>query len=186
MNRLELEQKLKDFDDADILSAEEINNISKMLLNEDISRQRYICIEETAELIQEITKAKRNKLNKLGLSEEIADMLLCINNIYVLFIHNIPFYDIKLDPYEILFETNNITNGKRCYEVSDIKSLSDMIELFDFTIYKDHSSLCGDDIFKICNCIYNIDKIINMYGIDRMDILRIIAIKIKRFNDGHR
>lgn len=37
-----------------------------------------IAMEECAELIQAISKAKRGKLNKDNLAEEIADVLICL------------------------------------------------------------------------------------------------------------
>lgn len=38
-----------------------------------------IAIEECSELIQAISKAKRGKLNKDNLAEEIADVLICLD-----------------------------------------------------------------------------------------------------------
>lgn len=38
-----------------------------------------IAMEENAELIQAISKAKRGKLDKDNLAEEIADVLICID-----------------------------------------------------------------------------------------------------------
>ena len=38
-----------------------------------------IAMEECAELIQAISKAKRDKLNKDNLTEEIADVFICID-----------------------------------------------------------------------------------------------------------
>lgn len=38
-----------------------------------------IAMEECAELIQAISKAKREKLNKDNLTEEMADVLICIH-----------------------------------------------------------------------------------------------------------
>lgn len=44
-----------------------------------------IAMEELSELIQAISKAKRGKINKDNMTEEIADVIICINwikNIY--------------------------------------------------------------------------------------------------------
>lgn len=49
-----------------------------------------IAMEECAELIQAISKAKRGKLNRDNLVEEIADVRLCINWLLSIF-------DIKLE-----------------------------------------------------------------------------------------
>ena len=38
-----------------------------------------IAMEELSELIQAISKAKRGKLNKENIEEEIADVIICIN-----------------------------------------------------------------------------------------------------------
>ena len=38
-----------------------------------------IAMEECSELIQAISKAKRGKLNKDNMAEEIADVLICMN-----------------------------------------------------------------------------------------------------------
>lgn len=38
-----------------------------------------IAIEECSELIQAISKAKRGKLNKDNMAEEIADVLICLD-----------------------------------------------------------------------------------------------------------
>ena len=37
-----------------------------------------VCMEECAELIQAISKAKRGKINRDNMIEEIADVLICI------------------------------------------------------------------------------------------------------------
>lgn len=51
-----------------------------------------IAMEECGELIQAISKAKRGKLNKDNLSEEIADVLICIH--WLQKIYNITMSDI--------------------------------------------------------------------------------------------
>ena len=40
--------------------------------------QSTVCMEECAELVQAISKAKRGKLDKNNMTEEIADVLICI------------------------------------------------------------------------------------------------------------
>lgn len=40
--------------------------------------QSTVCMEECAELIQAISKAKRGKINRDNMVEEIADVLICI------------------------------------------------------------------------------------------------------------
>ena len=42
------------------------------------NNQSTVCMEECAELIQAISKAKRGKINRDNLTEEIADVLICI------------------------------------------------------------------------------------------------------------
>ena len=54
-----------------------------------------IAMEECAELIQAISKAKRGKLDRENLIEEIADVKLCISWVQRIF-------DIKLDNEEVL------------------------------------------------------------------------------------
>lgn len=51
-----------------------------------------IAMEECGELIQAISKAKRGKLNKDNLTEEIADVLICIH--WLQKIYNITMSDI--------------------------------------------------------------------------------------------
>lgn len=40
--------------------------------------QATVCMEECAELIQAISKAKRGKINRDNIIEEIADVLICV------------------------------------------------------------------------------------------------------------
>ena len=42
------------------------------------NNQSTICMEECAELIQAISKAKRGKINRDNMIEEIADVLICV------------------------------------------------------------------------------------------------------------
>ena len=58
-------------------------NIGKSIIAKSIKHygeeiQSTVCMEECAELIQAISKAKRGKLDKENMMEEIADVLICI------------------------------------------------------------------------------------------------------------
>ncbi len=52
--------------------------ISKSIKHYGEEIQSTVCMEECAELIQAISKAKRGKLDKNNMTEEIADVLICI------------------------------------------------------------------------------------------------------------
>lgn len=55
-------------------------NLDYLKATEDYPEQcTLIAMEECSELIQAISKAKRGKLNKDNLTEEIADVLICIH-----------------------------------------------------------------------------------------------------------
>lgn len=58
-------------------------NINEKIISESIqhygkNNQSTICMEECAELIQAISKAKRGKIDRDNMIEEIADVLICI------------------------------------------------------------------------------------------------------------
>ena len=58
-------------------------NIDKSIIAKSINYygeeiQSTVCMEECAELIQAISKAKRGKINQNNMIEEIADVLICI------------------------------------------------------------------------------------------------------------
>lgn len=58
-------------------------NIDKSIIAKSIKHygeeiQSTVCMEECAELIQAIGKAKRGKINQNNMIEEIADVLICI------------------------------------------------------------------------------------------------------------
>ena len=58
-------------------------NICKSIIAKSIKHygeeiQSTVCMEECAELIQVISKAKRGKLDTDNMMEEIADVLICI------------------------------------------------------------------------------------------------------------
>lgn len=56
----------------------DLETISDSIQHYGVENQSTVCMEECAELIQAISKAKRGKLNKENLKEEIADVLICI------------------------------------------------------------------------------------------------------------
>lgn len=74
--------------------------------------QQVVAMEECAELIKEISKALRGKFDKEHMAEEIADVLIVIENLQQ--IHHIP--DFKIQDY-IDEKTERIKermkNGKR-------------------------------------------------------------------------
>ena len=58
-------------------------NINVKIIAESIqhygkNNQSTVCMEECAELIQAISKAKRGKIDRDNMIEEIADVLICI------------------------------------------------------------------------------------------------------------
>lgn len=52
--------------------------IAESILHYGKNNQSTVCMEECAELIQSISKAKRGKIDRDNLTEEIADVLICI------------------------------------------------------------------------------------------------------------
>lgn len=63
-----------------VVCEEKINKgvIAESILHYGKNNQSTVCMEECAELIQAISKAKRGKINRDNLTEEIADVLICI------------------------------------------------------------------------------------------------------------
>mgnify|MGYP002507693598 CR=1 FL=1 len=53
-------------------------NIAESIQHYGVENQSTVCMEECAELIQAISKAKRGKINRDNIIEEIADVLICI------------------------------------------------------------------------------------------------------------
>lgn len=58
-------------------------NINEKIIADSIqhygkNNQSTVCMEECAELIQAISKAKRGKIDRDNMIEEIADVLICI------------------------------------------------------------------------------------------------------------
>lgn len=59
------------------------HNIDKEIIMKSIrhykqDNQSTVCMEECAELIQAISKAKRGKIDRNNMEEEIADVLICV------------------------------------------------------------------------------------------------------------
>lgn len=67
--------------------------ITKSIKHYGVEIQGTVCMEEYAELIQAISKAKRGKFDENNMTEEIADVLICIEILKQ--IYNIPDYSIK-------------------------------------------------------------------------------------------
>lgn len=67
--------------------------IAKSIKHYGAEIQGTVCMEECAELIQAISKAKRGKFDENNMTEEIADVLICIEMLKQ--IYNIPDYSIK-------------------------------------------------------------------------------------------
>lgn len=53
-------------------------NIADSIQHYGKNNQSTVCMEECAELIQAISKAKRGKIDRDNMIEEIADVLICI------------------------------------------------------------------------------------------------------------
>ena len=73
-------------------------NIGKSIIAKSIKHygeeiQSTVCMEECAELIQAISKAKRGKLDVDNMIEEIADVLICVEILKQ--IYDIPDYSIE-------------------------------------------------------------------------------------------
>ena len=73
-------------------------NIGKSIITKSIKHygeeiQSTVCMEECAELIQAVSKAKRGKPDKNNMAEEIADVLICIEILKQ--IYNIPDCSIE-------------------------------------------------------------------------------------------
>lgn len=73
-------------------------NIGKSIIAKSIKHygeeiQSTVCMEECAELIQAVSKAKRGRPDKNNMAEEIADVLICIEILKQ--IYDIPDYSIE-------------------------------------------------------------------------------------------
>ena len=65
---------------AGLITGIKINKgvIAESILHYGKNNQSTVCMEECAELIQAISKAKRGKIDRDNMIEEIADVLICI------------------------------------------------------------------------------------------------------------
>lgn len=65
---------------AGLITGIKINKgvIAESILHYGKNNQSTVCMEECAELIQAISKAKRGKINRDNMIEEITDVLICI------------------------------------------------------------------------------------------------------------
>ena len=73
-------------------------NIGKSIIAKSIKHygeeiQSTVCMEECAELIQAVSKAKRGRPGKNNMAEELADVLICIEILKQ--IYDIPDYSIE-------------------------------------------------------------------------------------------
>ena len=64
--------------------------VNSMIIKDSIEHygvdaQSTVCMEECAELIQAISKEKRGKHDYIHLSEEIADVLICISMLQTMY-----------------------------------------------------------------------------------------------------
>lgn len=116
MNRQELEAKMKE--PAIVYNKDQINELLQKSILSSLGdgnplghRQLIITTEELAELIQQITKELRGAGDKLGLIEEVADVMICLE--YIKTICCISDRDlnkmlgIKLKRLEDRVDTNN-------------------------------------------------------------------------------
>lgn len=61
------------------------NVIAKSIEVYGVENQSTVCMEEFAELIQAVSKAKRGKLDENNMTEEIADVLICVETLKQLY-----------------------------------------------------------------------------------------------------
>lgn len=103
MDREEFKKKMHN--DGTATSKIEIKKvIGDILKNETTITNCVICMEELAELQQEISKQLRNKGDTYGLLEELADVYICLEMLKKIFDYSSDEIDraveIKLDRYE--------------------------------------------------------------------------------------
>ena len=103
MDREEFEKKMLK-DDATASKEEVKMVIGDMLKSETPRTNCIICMEELAELQQEISKKLRNKHNVYGLLEEMADVYICLEMLKKMFSYTdneiARAVKIKLDRFE--------------------------------------------------------------------------------------
>ena len=103
MNRKEFKKKMCSNDTA--ASKMEVKKvIGDILKSETKGINCVICMEELAELQQEISKQLRNKGDTYGLLEELADVYICLEMLKKMFNYSSDeiarAVDIKLDRFE--------------------------------------------------------------------------------------
>ena len=103
MDREEFKKKMRSNDTA--ASKLEVKNaISDILKSETPITNCVICMEELAELQQEISKQLRNKGDSYGLLEELADVYICLEMLKKMFNYSSDeiarAVEIKLDRFE--------------------------------------------------------------------------------------
>lgn len=126
------------------------------------NNQSTVCMEECAELIQAISKAKRGKINRDNMIEEIADVLICIEMLKQMYMIS----DEKI---------NKWIEKKQAREVKRI-SQNELLQLH-------RQSNCMD--FNRCYCVYYnllhskrivlvciLDSIYSLFILSKMTILR--------------
>ena len=68
--------------------------IEKAILKWGMTVQSVVCMEECGELIQEISKQIRGVGGKTALTEEMADVAICLKHLQTMY--NIPEEDLQL------------------------------------------------------------------------------------------
>ena len=102
---MDREEFKKKFNNGSVASKIEAKMaIGDILKNETQKTNCIICMEELAELQQEISKQLRNKGDRYGLLEELADVYICLEMLKKMFNYSsdeiIRAVEIKLDRYE--------------------------------------------------------------------------------------
>ena len=110
MNRKEFKKKMRNNGTA--ASEIEVKKvISDILKSETPDINCVICMEELAELQQEISKQLRNKGDSYGLLEELADVYICLEMLKKMFNYSSDeiarAVEIKLDRFEMRNEKHN-------------------------------------------------------------------------------
>ena len=103
MDREEFKKKMRSNDTA--ASKLEVKKvIGDILKSETPGTNCVICMEELAELQQEISKQLRNKGDSYGLLEELADVYICLEMLKKMFNYSsdeiVRAVEIKLDRFE--------------------------------------------------------------------------------------
>lgn len=178
MNRELLKQKLETKDFCHY-SNDEIIQILSYRAHKDPKLELTICIEEVAELIQEVSKLQRGRITKddIGLKEEIADVLICIKNINILSHRSI----VNVDNYSAIVKNTSFSN-------ENVFRLLQKLQYKVFTFYNNFIENHNTDIFEYSDITTMYDllfAIIKKLYIDDFskDIRNIIDIKIDKYNE---